>query len=316
MSESDVHISFDEQVVIVTGAARGIGRAHALEFAARGASVLVNDVLADEADAVAGEIRSAGGKAATSYDSVATVEGGQHVVDAALERFGDVHVLVNNAGNIQAGFFHEISWENIHNQLDTHLVGSMTVTQPAWRVMMRNGYGRVIMTSSTSGMLSHGGLSNYAAAKAGVYGLMKSLASEGLDYGIQVTAILPLAATTIGARNTVPYVQKYFGDIYLGGVLAGRRDPALIAHLACYLASRECPITGEAFSVAGGRYARVFVGIADGWVQPDLSAVDAESVRDHIDEIRDTSTFSIPMWAQDELSDVGKRVEVLLSEDT
>jgi NAD(P)-dependent dehydrogenase (short-subunit alcohol dehydrogenase family) len=307
-------LSFEGQVAIITGAGRGIGRAHALEFGKRGASVLVNDIDSDAAAAVVKEITAAGGRAAASEESVATPEGGQRIVDTALAEFGDVHAVVNNAGTIRAGFFHELTWEDIRDQLDTHLIGAMTVTQPAWRVMMQNGYGRVIMTSSTSGMVAHGGLSNYAAAKAGVYGLMKSLASEGLDYGIQVNAVLPLAATTIGANNTVPYVEKYFGDVYLGGVMAGRRDPSLITNMVCFLASRECQITGEAYSVAGGRYARVFVGFADGWVQAQLSNIDAEAVREHIDEIRDTSGFSIPNWAQDELGDVGKRVEALLGD--
>ena len=313
--DSGAPISLDGQVAIVTGAGRGLGRAYASALATRGAAVLVNDIVAQNADRVVDEIIATGGRAAACSASVATLDGGVEIFEAAIVNFGTVDVLINNAGTVRPGYFYELSWDDIREQLEVHLVGSMTVTKPVWRHMIdtRNG-GRIIMTTSLSGMFSHGGLAGYASAKGGIFSLMKALASEGLDHGIAVNAVLPIAATEINDANrstsgTVSHVQRYFGD--LGETLLHRRDPALVAHLVTYLASRNCAVTGEAFSAVGGRYARVFVGVADGWLEPDLGALSPEAIRDHFAQIRDLSSHTVPNWGQDEIADVGARLRRL-----
>jgi NAD(P)-dependent dehydrogenase (short-subunit alcohol dehydrogenase family) len=307
-------IRYDGQVVIVTGGGRGIGRAYCLEFARKGASVVVNDIDAEVAGEVVAAIEAEGGTAAPAVTTISTVEGGQAVVDVALERFGTVDVVINNAGISRPRWFGDFPLDEMEELFGVHVMGVFHVMQPAWRVMKAKHYGRVILVSSISGMMSHGGLATYAAAKAGMYGLMKSMASEGLDHGINVNAILPLAKTAIGANDPIPYVKHYFGDIEETVVAEeGRRKTELVAYLASFLCSRECDITGEAYSNSGGRYARVFVGVADGWLAETVDEISAEAIRDHIDEVRDLSSFSVPRWAMDEIADVGRRVRALHS---
>ena len=300
--------SYEDQVVIVTGAGRGIGYEYARDFARRGAAVVVNDIAKAEADAVVAEIEAAGGNAIASYDSVATMESGAHIVDLAVERFDTVDVVVNNAGVVRPGLFADQTAQEISEVFDAHLLGPFAVTQPAWRIMQEKGYGRVMLVSSTSGLLAHGCMTGYSAAKAGVYGLMKAMAHEGLEHGINVNAVLPVAKTVVNTNDRFPQIAEYFGDIEATVGMDGRRSPTLVAHLVSYLCSRACTITGEAFSVVGGRYARVFVGVADGWIAPVADEVTAEAVGEHIDEIRDISAYSTPQWAPDELSDLGRRL--------
>ncbi len=306
------NISLEGRVAIVTGSGKGIGRSHALALAARGARVVVNDIARDDADSVAREISAAGGTVVTSYDSVATPDGGRRIAELACERFGTVDILINNAGTIRPNFFHNMTDDDIQNALDVNLWGSFSVTKTVWPIMQEKRYGRIVMTSSGSGLLAHGGLANYAAVKAGVFGLMKSLASEGSECGINVTAILPGAATTMGQEfpQTAEFLHKYFGEIH-GGELDGRADPELAAHLVLYLVSDECDINGEAFSAVGGRYARIFVGVADGWLPADVSSVSPEAIRDHIGEIRDLTHFSVPEYGPDEFVDLRNRLRVL-----
>lgn len=306
-------IDFRGQVAIVTGSGRGIGRAHALEFGRRGAAVVVNDLDAEVADSVVGEIQSTGGTACASYDSVSTEVGGERLVQRALSEFGTVDVLVNNAGLRRPGFFGDLSTDEIDVVLDSHLRAAFFVSQPAWRIMRQKRYGRIVMTSSSSGMFSNQGLSNYAAAKAGIYGLTKAMAYEGQEFGITTNCVLPFAATRLpGAPVRVPRMAeeraKYISDEVLAKVPANRSDPALVAHMVAFLASRECELTGEAFSVCNGRYARVFVGVAEGWLAPDVEAVSAERIQDELAVIRDLSRTEVPMWIFEESASVTRRV--------
>lgn len=304
-------ISFENQVVVITGAGRGIGRAYALEFARRGAAVVVADVSREYTDEVVAEIIAAGGKAVACYESVASPEGGAAIIDTAVNTFGTVDVLINNAGFLRNGYFEDLTVAQIDAVLDVHLRSSFFVTQPAWRIMKAKRYGRVIMTSSSSGLFSHHGLSNYAAAKGGVYGLTKALAYEGANHGITCNAILPYAQTTIGVRDPIPdfeaNVEKFL-DLNAAGQWLSQNTPEQISHLATYLASRECGVSGEAFSVCCGRYARVFVGVADGWLAPEPAKVSPEMVRDHFDLIRDVSHHTVPMWLFEEIATVSNRL--------
>ncbi len=306
-------ISYAGRVAIVTGSGRGIGRAHAIELAHYGAAVVVNDLNGPSADSVVTEILDSGGAAVASYADVSTEAGGAALVAEALERFGGVDVVINNAGARRGGLFNDLTVSDIDTVIDSHLRAAFFVTQPAWRVMCEKGYGRVIMTSSSAGLFASPGLSNYASAKAGLYGLTKALAYEGMAHGITVNAILPFASTPASAEhmNNAPELRgeqfKFVSAEELARVPPGFQDPMLSAYLVAYLASAQCAVTGEAFSVCNGRYARVFVGIADGWLAEDLDAVSPEAVGAHIDEIRDLTEFSVPQWIFDEVAAVVRR---------
>jgi NAD(P)-dependent dehydrogenase (short-subunit alcohol dehydrogenase family) len=291
-------ISFEGQVAIVTGAGRGLGRAYAHELAARGAAVVVNDMAgvdtggAPRADVVVAEIEAAGGRAATSYDSVATAEGGQAVVDVALERFGCVDVVVNNAGFLRSANFEDLTTDQIGEVVGVHLLGAFHVTQPAWRVMKERGYGRVVLTSSSS-TFGHQANSNYAAAKAGVLGLTTALAAEGEERGIRVNAVLPYAVSQI-AQDT-PLVGADNTRIRAGlDALSYRRAPETVAPLVAFLASRACPHNGHAYSALAGRFARVFSGVTAGWLSADLTKLRAEDIGAHMDQIEELGDFTVP----------------------
>jgi NAD(P)-dependent dehydrogenase (short-subunit alcohol dehydrogenase family) len=289
---SQTSIRMDGRTVIVTGAGRGLGRGYALALASRGAAIVVNDVAAEFADAVAGEIGAAGGSSAVTYDSVATVEGARSIVAVASNQFGGVDAVINNAGSMRNGYFEDMTPEMLDAMLDVHIRGSFYVTQAAWPFLKHSGSGRVVMTSSAGGLFAMPGESNYAVAKAGVYGLAKALASEGRDHGILVNTVLPMAATTIAAGDPPPgHAERYPAGA--GQVLGPRRHAEAVAPLVVYLASEACAVNGEAYAAGFGRYARVFVGETPGWTAEDPLQVTAEDVADHFQGIRDLDGFSV-----------------------
>jgi NAD(P)-dependent dehydrogenase (short-subunit alcohol dehydrogenase family) len=301
-------VSFDGQVVIVTGAGRGIGRSHALEFARRGATVVVNDLAAEHADDVVAQIKGIGGQASASYGSVATPDGAASVVEAALKRHGTVDAVVNNAGFMRNAPFEQQTPETLAAMLDVHVVGPFFLTQAAWPVLREKGYGRVVMTSSAGGMFAMGGQANYAAAKAGTYGLAKALAFEGRPHGILVNTVLPHATTEV--RHHDPAIARdperaaaeeawagEHGAHFKPGLreaIGPLRRPEAISPLVAFLASNACTHSGEAFAVGCGRYARVFVGETRGWVAPDPERVSAEDIVANLDAVRSTEHFGIP----------------------
>jgi NAD(P)-dependent dehydrogenase (short-subunit alcohol dehydrogenase family) len=279
-------LRFDERVAIITGAGGGLGRSHALELARRGARVLVNDLggsvrgegaSTDAAQAVVDEISALGGTAVANHDSVATSDGGQAIVQAALDAFGRVDVLVNNAGILRDKAFHKMDAAMIDAVIDVHLKGALFVSQPAFRVMRENGYGRIINTSSASGLFGNFGQANYGAAKAGLAGLTRVLAIEGGPYGIAVNAIAPIADTRM--------TTGILGD------LGGRVAPDSVSPVVAYLAHESCRANGNVYSVAGGRVARIFVAETGGAVLPELTA---EAVRDQLDAIEDERDYHQP----------------------
>ncbi len=253
-------ITFDGRVAIVTGAGGGLGRTYALELARRGAQVVVNDLGGsvngeggDDAAAqkVVDEIKAAGGEATPNYDSVSSPEGGESIVKTAVDAYGKVDVVINNAGILRDKSFAKMSWEDLDLVLDVHLKGAFYVSQPAFKVMKENGYGRFVFTSSNSGVFGNFGQANYGAAKMGLVGLSNVLAIEGAKAGILSNVVCPVA----GTRMT----EELLGDF------AKLLKPETVTPLVTFLASEACTFTHEAFSAAGGRYARVFVGLARGW---------------------------------------------------
>jgi NAD(P)-dependent dehydrogenase (short-subunit alcohol dehydrogenase family) len=286
-------VSFEHQVVIVTGGGRGLGRAYCHELAARGASVVVNDIVPETADAVAHEVEAAGGRAIASHASVATPEGGRAIVGAALESFGTVDAIVNNAGILRNNLFEDLTVEQIDAVFDVNPRGTFFVTQPAWRVMKEKGYGRVVLTGSAAGLFGRGGSVNYSATKAALYGMCKALSFEGADYGIKVNLVLPRATSAITSSDPIPGFSDYYSSEMLEA-LAPRRGAELTAPLVAYLASRAWEISGETFSSAFGRYARAFVALARGWLAGDPSSITIEDVIEHLDEIRAQDDYTVP----------------------
>jgi NAD(P)-dependent dehydrogenase (short-subunit alcohol dehydrogenase family) len=293
-------LRFDGRVAIITGAGGGLGRSHALELARRGAQILVNDPGSAldgsgssrfAADRVVDEITALGGVAAPNHESVATAQGGRAIVQAALDAFGRVDVLVNNAGILRDKAFHHMNETMIDAVIDVHLKGALYVSQPAFRAMREQGYGRIVNTTSASGLFGNFGQANYGAAKAGLAGLTRVLAIEGAGHGIKVNAIAPIASTRM--------TQDVLGD------LAAKLSPESVSPLVAYLAHEECSVSGHVYSVAGGRIARIFVAETDGVVLPEVSA---EAIRAHLYLIdqQDVEGCHQPSSLEDEMAIVAK----------
>jgi NAD(P)-dependent dehydrogenase (short-subunit alcohol dehydrogenase family) len=292
-------ISFDGRVAIVTGAGGGLGRTYALELARRGAQVVVND-LGGSVDGVGGddsaaqkvvdEITAVGGEAVPNYSSVSTPEGGESIVATAVEAFGKVDIVINNAGILRDKSFAKLTWEDLDAVLNVHLKGAFYVSQPAFKIMKENGYGRLIFTASNAGVFGNFGQSNYGAAKMGLIGLSNVLAVEGANSGILSNVVCPMAATRM--------TEEIFGE-----AMAAMR-PELVAPIVMYLASEACTFTHETFSAAGGRYARIFVGLAQGWFAGKGVVPTAEDILHNIDAIENREGYIVPESIADELNAV------------
>lgn len=301
-------ISFDGQVVIVTGAGQGLGREYALDLARRGARVVVND-LADPnseeiptADLVVAEIEAAGGIAVASYDTVASPEGGQAIVDRAVDSFGTVDAVIHNAGVWRHMYFHEMTSDQLDPVIDVHLRGAFFVTRPAWKIMQAKGYGRIVLTSSSTGAFGRVAGSNYAAAKSAMLGMAKAMSLEGSEHGIRTNCILPVSP--FGKRGPVP--AELTEQLHATGLPPEVAGPEQVAPMVTWLASSACSVSGEAFSAGGGRFGRVFVAVADGWLSPGNSCATAEDIDTHLSEIEDLGSYAMPPTSLDELHVIGK----------
>jgi NAD(P)-dependent dehydrogenase (short-subunit alcohol dehydrogenase family) len=298
------NLRFDGQVAIVTGAGRGLGRLYAMELARRGASVLVNDLggssIGEGADAsvasqVVAEIEAEGGVAAASVESVATPDGGQAIVDAAMGRFGRVDIVINNAGIIRFTPFDQITGDEWRKTIGVHVDGSFHVSQPAFRVMKSQGYGRFVFISSSFGAFGQIGAASYSTAKSALLGLSNVVALEGAAHGILSNAVLPMGFSRMVTDQSpdaeVPPGRQAFFDAI---------RPELVAPLVVYLASRECNLTHRAIAAAAGRYSRVFTGYADGWLSEAGSSPSAEDIAGRIEQILATDGFFVPESSTDE----------------
>ena len=279
-------IRFDGRVAIVTGAGAGIGKAHAMELARRGAKVVVNDLggardgsgaSTAAADQVVEEIKAAGGEAVANYDSVSSYEGGENIVKTAVDAYGKVDILINNAGILRDKSFLKMSEEEWDAVLAVHLKGAFCVTQPALKIMRENQYGRIVFTSSMSGLYGNFGQSNYGAAKMGLVGMMNTLKLETAKYDIKINTIAPNA------------LSRMTEDVFPAG-MAEKMRPQFNVPIALYLCSEEMKETGNVIVMGAGWYGRtalvVSPGVCIGDTERDIAV---EEIRDSWGKITDLS---------------------------
>jgi NAD(P)-dependent dehydrogenase (short-subunit alcohol dehydrogenase family) len=278
-------IRFDGKVAVVTGAGSGLGRTYALEFAKRGAMVVVNDLGSSRdgtganssaADAVVEEIKKGGGKAVANYDSVATVQGGENIIKTAMDAFGRVDIVVNNAGILRDKTFVKMTEDEWDIVLSVHLRGAFCVTAPAFKIMRQQNWGRIIFTASGAGLYGNFGQTNYASAKMALVGLMNALKLEGAKNNILVNTIAPVAAS----RMTEDVLPKEIFE---------KLKPEFVTPLVMYLCSDECKDTGMIFNCGGGWYSRTAIMCASGTIIQGKDEITAEDIMAQWSKITDLS---------------------------
>lgn len=284
-------LRLDGRVAIVTGSAGGVGRAHALALAERGATVVVNDLgialdgsgaSGTAAQRVVDEIVEAGGEATADWHSVAEPEQARAIVQTALDTYGRIDILVNNAGVLDDQLLGNVDDAYVDRVLDTHLRGALTLCRAAWAPMLEQGHGRIINTSSGAVFGSPGG-TVYQAAKAGLLGVTRSLALAGVEHGIRVNTIMPTAYTRMTA--TIP-------DPGFRGFMEATFGPERVAALTVVLASDDISVNGECFLVGGGRIARAFLGVTKGYISQQPTPEDFAA---HLEETLDTDGMFVPV---------------------
>jgi NAD(P)-dependent dehydrogenase (short-subunit alcohol dehydrogenase family) len=269
-------ISFENRIAIVTGAGGGLGRAYALELARRGAKVVVNDLgsardgsgSSDAAEKVVEEIRSAGGTALANGASVTDVEQVEALVASTKERWGGVHILINNAGILRDKSFAKMTMEDFRLVVEVHLIGSANCTKAVWETMREQNYGRILMTSSSTGLFGNFGQANYGAAKLGLAGLAKTLQLEGVKHNIRVNSLAPTAAT------------RMTEDIFPPALL-GAFNPATVVPAALFLVSEEAP-TNAIIGAGAGVVQACYVTLTPGFALPEGTVEDVAANWDRI----------------------------------
>jgi NAD(P)-dependent dehydrogenase (short-subunit alcohol dehydrogenase family) len=307
-------IDFLGQVVIVTGAGRGLGRLYALDLAQRGAAVVVNDLggtMAGQgsdqrvADSVVAEIEAAGGTATASHHSVATAEGAEAIVATAVDRYGGLDAVISNAGIFHTAAFEDLSTSDWGRMLRVHLDGAFHLSQASFPAMRSRGSGRFVFIASSAGLFGQPSSAHYAAAKAGTVGLANVIAIEGAEHGILANCVLPfgysrMVTETVGERDDLEAEPGFLHAI----------EPELVVPIVVFLASRACTFTHHTYSACAGRFARVFIGLADGWVAPPGSIPAAEDIASHLDEVSSPEPYSIPTSIFDEVAQVCARLGI------
>lgn len=284
-------IRLDGRVIVVTGAGRGLGLSHARLLAERGAHVVVNDVVRDgenpAADAVAA-ITSMGGSAVAALHDISTPDGGAGLVAAALDTFGRLDGLIHNAGILRDRTLVKLEPADVRDVMAVHLDAAFWMLKPAIEAMKVNTFGRVVLTTSSSGLFGNYGQSNYAAAKMGLVGLMRVLSLEAARAGVLVNTVAPSART----RMTEDLL----------GPLADRLDPGHVSPLVAYLCSEACTTGNRIYSAGGGRYASVFLGLTPGWTRTGEGFATIEDIAGQIDRIHEREGHIVPESGQDELA--------------
>jgi NAD(P)-dependent dehydrogenase (short-subunit alcohol dehydrogenase family) len=275
-------VRFDGRVAIVTGAGGGLGRSHSLLLASRGAKVVVNDLGGTvegtgagsaAADKVVEEIRAAGGEAVANYNGVDTWEGGEAIVKTALDAFGKVDILINNAGILRDKSFMKMEEIDIDKVIAVHLKGGFNVTKAAFPVMRENNYGRIVMTTSNTGLYGNFGQANYGAAKLGLVGLMNTLKLEGARYNILVNTIAPIAGTRMTATVMPPDMVE-------------KLKPEYVTPMVAYMCSEECTDSGIIFTAGAGYFSRAVMVEGPGIALNAQKGITIENIRDRIGDIK------------------------------
>jgi len=272
-------MKFDGRVAVITGAGRGLGRAYALLLAELGAKVVVNDpggsLKGEGADigpaqAVVDEIVAAGGTAVANLDSVATPEGGQNIIQSALDHYGRIDILIHNAGNVRKSPLREMSYEDFDAVLDVHLRGAWNVVRPAFPLMCDAGYGRIVLTTSVSGIYGNFNVVNYAVSKTGMVGLCNVAALEGAAHNVKCNCIAPGAVTRMAEGLDISQYPPM--------------GPELVAPMVGWLAHEDCSVSGEIMSAMAGRMSRIMITESEGKYLPAWSVDDIAA---NMDAIRD-----------------------------
>ena len=299
-------ISFEGQVVVITGGGGGLGSAFARDIARRGGKVVVNDpggptsgVSGAEsrsfADSVVADIRKAGGAAIANYDTVATREGAEAIIGAALAAWGRVDAVIANAGTMRHGAFEAMPLEDLNALLAVHVGGAWAIAQAAWPHMKAQGYGRLVFATSSAGMLGNAYLAAYGAAKGAVMGLMHGLAEAGAPHGIVCNAYMPNAMSRMTSEMTAADLGENPWSAKFGAYFA----PDCTTGLATFLASGACTTHHGIYSALGGRIGRAFIGVADGVARDEAFA--AEDIAANWARINDAEAgYAIPANQVDE----------------
>ena len=289
-------LRYDGKVAVITGAGNGLGRSHALLLASRGAKVVVNDLggavdgsgdgALSPAEQVVAEIKAAGGEAVADGNNVANKDSAAAIIKTAMDNYGRVDILINNAGILRDKSFNNMTPELFEPVMAVHLNGTVWTTQAAWGIMREQKFGRIINTSSAAGLFGNFGQTNYGAAKMGIVGFTNVLAIEGAKYNIKANVLAPGAKTRMTMDLLGPMADQF--DM----------DPALVSPIVAYLAHDECPVSSEIYSAAAGRVGRIFIGATPGIFDKELTL---EKIRDNFDAIRNEEGYIVPGNATEEM---------------
>jgi NAD(P)-dependent dehydrogenase (short-subunit alcohol dehydrogenase family) len=288
-------LRFDDRAVIVTGAGRGVGRCHALALAARGAKVVVADLGGDldgsgsssgPAQEVVDEIKGSGGEAIACHASVADEAGAASIVQAALDTFGRLDVVVNNAGIADPDLFEDLSLERFRRMVEVHYLGTVNVTFAAWPHLLAGGYGRVVNTTSEGALGTVPKCTSYGGAKGGVFAFTKALANDAMRHGIQVNAVAPRANTRLSAPWVLAKTYDLPLDVFEESDTMEKFRPELVSPAAVFLAHESCRLNGEVLVSGGGQVMRMVIMENEGITKDDLTP---EDVADNLDRVMDLS---------------------------